>query len=130
LIVVDASVLVELLAYTPKAAALERRLLASVGEVHAPHLIDIEVAQVLRRFVMIGDLRPERGVAALDDLAEFPVHRHPHAHLLPRIWELRHNLTAYDAAYVALAEVLDAPLLTCDRRLGRASGHGARVEVV
>jgi predicted nucleic acid-binding protein len=130
LIVVDASVLVELLLDTAKAPGLERRLLASVGALHAPHLLDVEVTQVLRRLVMIGDLQAERGVAALDDLAEFPLHRHPHVLLLPRIWELRHNLTAYDAAYVALAEVLAAPLLTCDGRLGRASGHEVQIEVV
>jgi predicted nucleic acid-binding protein len=67
---------------------------------------------------------------ALDDLSDFPLHRYPNDVLLPRVWELRHNLTAYDAVYVALAEALDARLVTRDRRLAAASGHRARVELV
>jgi predicted nucleic acid-binding protein len=93
---------------------------------HAPHLIDIEVAQVVRRYAAIGQIEPARGRSALGDLFDFPLHRHPHDALLPRVWELRHNLTAYDAAYVAL----DATLLTRDRRLAAASGHRARIELV
>lgn len=68
--------------------------------------------------------------AAVDDLADLPLHRYPHDFLLPRVWALRHNLTAYDAVYVALAEALDAPLLTRDRRLAKAAGHYAGMELV
>ena len=97
---------------------------------HAPHLLDVEVAQVVRRYAASGDIDAERGRAALDDLADLPLHRYPHDILLPRVWELRNNLTAYDAVYVALAEALDAPLLTCDGRLAGSAGHHARIELV
>jgi predicted nucleic acid-binding protein len=127
-IVVDASALVEALLGTP--ATVARRLFAAGETLHAPHLIDIEVAQVVRRFVRSGAIEPERGREALTDLADFPLQRYPHAVLLPRVWELRNNLTAYDAAYIALAEALDAPLVTRDRRLAGASGHDAQVELV
>ena len=82
------------------------------------------------RYWNAGELDDERGAQALDDLADLPIHRYPHDLLLPRIWELRANLTAYDAAYVALAEALGAPLLTRDARLAAAPGHEARIEVV
>lgn len=122
MIVVDASAVIEVLLRTPLAAAVERRLFEARETLHAPYLLDVEVAQVVRRFATSGTIDPDRGRAALDDLSDFPVHRYPHDLLLPRIWALRHNLTAYDAAYVALAEALDAPLLTRDRRLGGAGG--------
>ena len=128
MIVLDASAVLEVLLRTPAAAAVEKRLFAAEETLHAPHLIDIEVAQVLRRYTASGDLDPERGRAALIDLMDFPLTRYPHQVLLPRVWELRHNLTAYDAAYVALAEALDAPLVTRDQRIGKAPGHEARVE--
>ncbi len=130
MIVVDASAALEVLLRTPAAAAVEGRLFDPDETLHAPHLIDIEVAQVLRRYAAMGRIDPERCRAALADLADFPLSRYPHDFLLPRIWELRDNLTAYDAAYVALAEALDAPLLTRDRRLAAAPGHDARVELV
>ena len=85
---------------------------------------------MIRRYAANGDIDGERGRVALADLADLPVRRYPHDFLLPRIWELRNNLTAYDAAYVALAEALDARLLTRDRRLATAAGHRARVELV
>jgi predicted nucleic acid-binding protein len=97
---------------------------------HVPHLLDIEVAHVVRRYAANGELDADRGRAALVNLAEFPVRRHPHNLLLLRVWDLRHTLTAYDAVYVALAESLDATLLTRDRRLANAAGHDARVELV
>jgi predicted nucleic acid-binding protein len=103
--------------------------LARGDSLHAPHLLDVEVAQVLRRYSVAGNITPERGRQALTDLVDFPIHRSPHDVLLPRIWELRHNVTAYDAAYLALAEALAAPLVTCDARLASAPGHAARVEV-
>ena len=97
---------------------------------HAPHLLDVEVAQVLRRYVREKRITAQRGQEALEDLGNLPLSRYPHDFLLPRIWELRATLTAYDAAYVALAELLDAPLLTCDGKIASASGHNANVEVV
>ncbi|MGH7126182.1 MAG: type II toxin-antitoxin system VapC family toxin [Stellaceae bacterium] len=109
---------------------MERRLFDSRETLHAPYLLDVEVAQVLRRYAAAGEIDRERGRAALADLADFPLHRYPHAFLLARAWDLRSNLTAYDAIYVALAEALDAPLLTRDQRLAGAAGHHARVELV
>lgn len=130
MIVVDASAVLETLLRTEAAAAVEARLFAPGEMLASPHLLDLEVAQVLRRYAAAGEITPARGRAALDDLADLPLERYPHDLLLPRIWALRANLTAYDAAYVALAEALDAPLLTCDRRLAGAAGHRARVEVI
>jgi len=129
-IVVDASALLEVLLRTKTAVAVETRLFGARETLHAPHLIDVEVAQVVRRYAAAGEIDEERGRAALADLADFPLNRYPHDFLLPRVWELRNNLTAYDAVYVALAEALDAPLLTRDRRIAGAAGHYARVELV
>lgn len=130
MIVVDASAVLELLLGTAIAPRVTARLLDQAESLHAPHLLDIEVAQVLRRFAAAGELTATRGREALDDLDALPITRYPHDILLPRIWELRANLTAYDAAYVALAEALDAPLLTTDACLARAPGHRARVELM
>ncbi|MEO8716569.1 MAG: type II toxin-antitoxin system VapC family toxin [Acetobacteraceae bacterium] len=130
MIVVDASALLEALLRTPAAQAVEKWLLNPQHTLHAPHLLDVEVAQVIRRYAAKGEIDSERGRTALADLADFPFHRYPHDFLLPRVWELRDNLTAYDAVYVALAEVLDAPLLTRDQRLATAAGHHARIELV
>jgi predicted nucleic acid-binding protein len=129
MIVVDASALLEVLLRTQAAPDVERRLFASGQTLHAPHLLDVEVAQVIRRYAANGDIDDDRGRAALSDLLDFPVRRYPHDVLLPRVWELRRNLTAYDAVYVALAEALDVPLLTRDRRLAGAAGHRARIEL-
>jgi predicted nucleic acid-binding protein len=130
LIVVDASALLEVLLRTPAARAVERRLFEAGESLHAPHLIDLETAQVLRRYAAGGQISAERGRTALDDLAALGVRRYPHDWLLIRVWQLRDNLTAYDAVYVALSEALDAPLLTRDRRLAAAAGHRAQVELV
>jgi predicted nucleic acid-binding protein len=130
MIVVDASALLELLLGTPDVAALEARLLGAGQVLHAPYLLDVEVAHAVRRFVALGEIAPELGGEALADLADLPLRRHPHDWLLPRVWELRHNLTAYDAVYVALAEALDAALVTRDKRLAAAPGHQARIELV
>jgi predicted nucleic acid-binding protein len=129
-IVVDASALLEALLRTSAAKAVEDRLFAPRQTLHAPHLIDVEVAQVIRRYAANGDIDGERGRMALADLAGLPLQRYPHDFLLPRIWALRNSFTAYDGAYVALAEALDAPLLTRDRRLAAAADHLARVELV
>jgi predicted nucleic acid-binding protein len=85
---------------------------------------------VIRRYAANGEIDGDRGLSALTDLADLPLRRYPHGFLLPRIWALRNNLTAYDAAYVALAEALDAPLLTRDRRLAAAAGHRAQIELL
>ncbi len=130
MIVVDASAVLEVLLRTPAARALMGRLLDPSQTLHAPHLLDVEVAQVVRRYAASGEIGGERGRMALADLADLPLRRYPHDLLLPRIWELRNNLTAYDAAYVALAEALGAPLLTRDKRLAAAPGHTARIELV
>ncbi len=130
MIVVDASALLEALLRTASAKAVEDRLFAPGQTLHAPHLLDVEVAQVIRRYAANGDISAERGRLALADLADLAMRRYPHDFLLPRIWDLRSNLTAYDAAYVALAEALDAPLLTRDRRLATAARHHATIELV
>jgi predicted nucleic acid-binding protein len=129
-IVVDASAALEVFLNTPAAPTVAARLFDPRESLHAPHLIDVEVAQVLRRYATAGAATPDRCRTVLADLADLSLQRHPHTILLPRIWELRHNLTAYDAVYVALAEALDAPLVTRDARLAGASGHRARVEVL
>jgi predicted nucleic acid-binding protein len=129
-IVVDASAILEVLLRTAASAAVRERLFGPEQTLHAPHLIDIEVAQVLRRYAASGRIELGRCRDALDDLFDFPLERYPHDVLVTRVWELRHNLTAYDAVYVALAEALDAPLLTRDRRLAVAAGHRARVDLV
>ena len=130
MIVVDASALLEALLRTPAAAAVKARLFDLGHTLHPPHLIDIEVAQVLRRYAATEQIEPGRCRDALSDLSDFPLHRYPHDLLLPPVWELRHNLTAYDAVYVALAEALEARLLTRDRRLASAAGHRAGVDLV
>ncbi|MFZ0889498.1 MAG: type II toxin-antitoxin system VapC family toxin [Candidatus Binataceae bacterium] len=130
MIVLDASAAIELLLRTSTGSRVEARVFAPGVSLHAPHLIDVEVAQVLRRYVAAGAIAPSRGNDALQDLRDISLIRYPHDVLLERIWQLRGNLTAYDAAYVALAEALDAPLLTCDRKLKSPASHRARVEVI
>jgi predicted nucleic acid-binding protein len=130
MIVVDASAVLEALLRTPAAGAVERRLFATSQTLHAPHLLDVEVAQVVRRYAANGEIDVERGRMALDDLVDLPLHRYPHDLLLPRVWDLRNNITAYDAMYVALAEMLDAPLITRDKRLAASTGHHALIELV
>jgi len=129
-IVIDASAALEVLLRTALAPIIEPRLLDPRQTVHAPHLIDLEIAQVLRRYCAAGDLTDQRARQALADFVDLPVTRYPHEPFLARIWELRRNLTAYDAAYIALAEALHAPLVTCDHALASAPGHRATVKVV
>lgn len=125
MIVLDASAVLEVLLQTEAAGPVTDRIFASDETLHAPHLVDVEVAQILRRYALAGEVDEERGRQALTDLADLPLERYPHGALLPRVWELRRNFTAYDAAYLALAEVLEAPLITCDGRLGRAASDSA-----
>jgi predicted nucleic acid-binding protein len=129
-IVVDASALLEVLLRTPAAQEVDRRLFESRRTLHAPPLVDVEVAQALRRYAAAGEIDRGRGSVALVDLADFPIRRYPHDFLLARVWELRNNFTAYDAVYVALAEALDAPLLTRDRRLSAAARRHVGIELV
>jgi len=129
-IVVDASAVLDLLLQTAAAAQVESRLFEPPETLHAPHLLDLEIAQVVRRYERAGQLTAERGAEALADYRALPIRRYPHTLLLERIWELRGNLTAYDGAYVALAEALAAPLVTRDKRLAAARGHRAVIELV
>lgn len=117
MIVVDASAVVELLLGGSRAEAVLPWFEREEGLTHAPGLLDVEVAHVFRRLVMTGAVGPARGAAAMEVLQELPVTRHPERPLLPRVWALRENLTAYDAAYAALAEALECPLLTFDSSL-------------
>jgi predicted nucleic acid-binding protein len=128
-IVADASTILEILLRTNAAAAIESRLFRRGETTHVPALLDLEVAQVLRRYVARGEVAAQRAAAAIGLLIGFPMERYSHEPLLPRIWELRDNLTAYDAAYVALAEGLRATLVTCDARLAGARGIRASVEL-
>ena len=130
MIVVDASAVLELLLGGPAAGPLGDRLLRSSDSLHAPHLLDVELAQVLRRYTLAGEIDAARGAQAIGDLAVFPIQRYGHEPLLARIWALRRNITAYDAAYIALAEALNAPLVTRDARLARAPGHDAAIELM
>jgi predicted nucleic acid-binding protein len=127
-IVLDASAAVEFVLGTPSGEQVGARIARPGETLHAPHLIDIEVASVLRRWVRQGQLTAERGWQAVADLQDLMLVRYPHGVLLERIWELRSNASAYDAAYLALADVLDAPLVTCDRRIVGIPGHRAAVE--
>ena len=128
MIVLDASAAIELLISSKRGAAVRE----AIGDerMHAPHLLDIEVAQVLRRFHFGGVLTEDDVALAIEDLIQLRVRRHAHLALLPRIRELSANATAYDACYVALAEELGAVMVTCDRKMDRIPGSGARVLVV
>ena len=130
MIVVDSSAVLEVLLATPAGAQVEERIFSPGESLHAPHLLDLEVVQVLRRYSAAGELTPQRAREALNDLADLPISRYPHDLFLFRVWQLRHNLTAYDAVYLALAEALSAPLVTRDARLASAPGHRARIELL
>ena len=125
MIVIDASAFVDALAERP--AAVER---ISGEELHAPHLIDLEVASALRRLAAAGRIDDLGGRTLLAVLADIDLHRHGHIPLLSQIWGLRDNLSPYDAAYVALATALDAPLVTADRKLAAAPGLTCAVELI
>ncbi|NEX20414.1 type II toxin-antitoxin system VapC family toxin [Thiorhodococcus mannitoliphagus] len=129
MIVVDASVVIEMLLRTPGSEGLAERLLAPSALLNAPHLLDIEVTLVLRRYVRQRELTPTRADEALQDLADLPVERWSHTLLLPRIWSYRDNLSAYDATYLALADALDCGVLTRDSRFAGAPPCSGRVEL-
>jgi predicted nucleic acid-binding protein len=128
-IVLDASAAVDWLLQTPAGHQIEKRIYARKESLHAPHLLDLEVGQVLRRLVRDVSISARRAEEAIQDLADMRVTRYPHFVFLSRIWQLRHNLSAYDAAYVVLAENLSATLVTRDARLASASGRALAVEV-
>ena len=129
MIVLDASAAVDWLLQTSSGQRIEQRLYAHRETLHAPHLLDLEITQVLRRLTQQGVVSGKRAEEAVRDLVDLRLTRYPHLVLLPRIWQLRHNFSAYDAAYIVLAEKLGAPLITRDGRLASASGHRATVEL-
>jgi predicted nucleic acid-binding protein len=129
MIVLDASAAIDWLLQTPAGRRIENRIYSRNETLHAPHLLDLEVTQVLRRLAQQAAISARRAEEAIDDLLNLRMTRYAHLVLLPRIWHLRHNLSAYDAAYVVLAETLGATLITRDARLAAASGHALGIEL-
>jgi predicted nucleic acid-binding protein len=127
-LVLDTSVVVGALTGRPPPAELIERL-GGERDLSAPHLLDVEFLHALRRLVIGGQLSEDRASDARDDFAALAITRYEHTVVADRIWELRHSLSAYDATFVALAELLDAPLITFDARLAHAPGHHATVEL-
>jgi len=127
MIVLDASAAVDWLLQTSAGQNIDKRIYSRNEALHAPQLLDLEVLQVLRRLVLQGVVSVRRADEAVRDLLDLRITRYPHFVLLPRIWQLRHNCSAYDAVYIVLAEQLGATLITRDARLASASGHTALV---
>ncbi|RZV41755.1 MAG: PIN domain-containing protein [Acidimicrobiia bacterium] len=130
MIVADASVLLEALVGGGPRAEVVRGRLGVARQVHVPHGVDLEVAHALRRLVARELVGEALAVTAIDQLQRLPLNRYPHVPFLDRIWELRATVTPYDAAYVALAEAVDAPLITLDQRLAGATGPACPIEVI
>ena len=130
MIVLGASALLEFLLQTSLDTRVEARLFRDDDELHAPHLLDVEIVQGLRRLVRTGEVSSGRADDAIADLTDLDLHRHAHVDLVRRAWKLRDNISAYDAMYVALAEAIGAPIVTCDSPLGKAPGHRGRIEVI
>ena len=129
MIVLDSSAVVDyLLDLEPEASWVRERIVEAETRAHAPHVLDVEVVGVIRAFVLERALPEPNARLAVRALGELPVRRYPHVQLLDRVWELRSTLSASDATFVALAEALDVPLVTTDRRLARA--HGPRIPIV
>ena len=129
MIVLDASAAVDWLLQTSAGQSIEKRIYSRKETLHAPHLLDLEVTQVLRRLALQRVVPVRRAGEAVRDLLDLRITRYPHVVLQPRIWQLRHNLSVYEAAYIVLAEKLGAALVTRDRRLASASGHAAAIEL-
>ena len=130
MIVIDASAVLELVLRTGKGKKVEARTLIPEESLHAPHLIDVEVTQALRRLVQLKEITAVRAKQALGDHAALHIKRAAHEAMLERLWDLRESVTAYDGTYVALAEVLTAPLITCDSKLARSHGHRAMIHLI
>jgi len=128
-IVLDASAAIDWLLQTKAGMQIEKRIFSKNESIHSPHLIDLEVAQTLRRLAREGSISESRADQALSDLLLLRIARYPHFIFLQRIWQERHNLSAYDAAYVALSERLGAALITRDARLSAAAQHVAQIEL-
>jgi predicted nucleic acid-binding protein len=128
MIVVDTSALMAVVLGRPSSEFLRERVLRE--ELHAPHLLDIEFLHALRGLVARKELSAARAEEARDDVDDINIIRYPHVPLADRVWQLRGALSAYDAAFIALAEVLESPLITCDGRLARTKGHSARIELI
>ena len=129
MIVLDASAALEWLLQTSVGFRIESRVYSNGESLHAPHVLDLEVAHVLRRLVRAGTVLERRAEESLRVLRHTRIRRYSHVRFLPRIWQYRHTLSAYDAAYVVLAETLGATLLTRDARLASAHGHSATIEL-
>jgi predicted nucleic acid-binding protein len=129
-IVVDASIALDVALATSDGRVLQARIETDGRPLAAPELIDLEVLQALRRQLRLGRFDPGRAKTALGIFGELSIERFSHLPLRPRIWALRDNLTSYDGAYFALAEVLDAPLWTRDGKYMSVPGHAARIEVL
>lgn len=130
LIVLDASAAIDLLVGIGAHERIRERIVRRREDLHAPHLLDVEIVSGLRRLERDGRVTRERAEEALEDLRDLAVRRYPHLGLTERVWQLRRNVTTADAVYIALAEALDAPLITADGRLARAPAHTARVELI
>ncbi len=130
MIVADASAITELLLQTELGTRVEERLFRDDEDIHAPHLLDVEVLSALRRLVREGEVLAGRAQEAIEDLALLRIIRHSHLDFTGRVWELHENFTAYDAVYLTLAESLDGTVITCDAPFGSAPGHSTRIEVI
>ncbi|MCB9667635.1 MAG: type II toxin-antitoxin system VapC family toxin [Myxococcales bacterium] len=130
MIVLDASIVIELLLRLPRADLVHRRLRTEISQLYVPHLMDVEVGQVLRRFMLRGEISASRARQALADLELLPISRCAHLPLLQRAFQFASNLTVYDAVYLALAESLEASLLTLDKALLSANAHHVHVELL
>lgn len=129
MIVLDASAAIDWLLQTPVGQQIESRIYSRGESLHAPHLLDLEIAQVLRKLVRQSVVTIQRADQALQDLLSLRLTRYPHFIFLPQIWQLRHNFSAYDAAYLMLAEKLSATLITRDARLASAPARGVTIEL-
>ena len=129
MIVVDASATLEVLFQSEMGRRIEARIYAPGETIFAPHLLDLEITNALRRLTRAGHVSTDRAEEALAILLDLRIIRYPHYVLLSRVWQHRHNLSPYDAVYVALSEALGASLITRDARMASAPGHSAQVEV-